>query len=79
MNEKDFEGKMVMVPRHMYCREHVAYCMYVDDQYIYCIDWNGNRDRLNIGTVELREATIQEIAEAATHDCKLNAQEYDFG
>jgi hypothetical protein len=78
MNNNELKGKMVMVPRTMYCREHVAYCMHVDKDYIYCIDWNGNRDRLSVSTQGFREATTQEIADAATHDCHLNAQDYDF-
>lgn len=78
MNPKDFKGKMVMVPRMQYSSEHVAYCMHVDNEHFHLIDWNGNGDRLLIESVTLREATTQEIADAAIKDCKLNASEYDF-
>ena len=77
MEPKDFKGKMVMVPQHMYTKAHVAYCMHVDEFY-HCIDWMGNGDRLRVDSITLREATTQEIAEAATKDCKLIAQDYDF-
>jgi len=78
MDNKELKGKMVMVPRTMFGREHVAYCMHVDNDYIHCIDWNGNRDRLSVNTQGFREATTQEIADAATHDCHMNARDYSF-
>ena len=78
MEPKDFKGKMVVIPPRQFCpRERVMYCAHVDDNYHF-LDWMGNGERINIKGVDLREATPQEIADAATKDCKLIAQEYDF-
>lgn len=75
---KEFKGKMVMIPQYKFTKAHVAYCMHVDEYY-HCIDWMGNGDRLRVDNITLRLATVQEIADAATNDCKLISKEYDFG
>jgi len=78
MNYNELKGKMVMLPLKVLGCEHVAYCMHVDENYIYCIDWNEGFYRLSVNTQDIREATTQEIADAATHDCHMNARNYDF-
>ena len=78
MANKDFVKKMVIVPKHGFTREHVAYVMAVTNGLTYFIDWNGNRESIKEDMLELREATIQEIADEAKKDCELNADEYSF-
>ena len=62
MKYKELIGKMVFVPRHDYTREKFAYLASVEeDGRVTLLDFEGNREVTFETSVELREATKEEV------------------